>query len=120
MVLAFRVVPINEVVKVKGVVYTRTGSSSMAKAVCNVDEFVKQRRTLKLDSTPKKPEFPVFFSEERKEYIFKVQQDSNVQQEIFLLPEVEVKEETVLPPMRREKLKTKRMRAKHPVCERTP
>ncbi len=71
MVLAFRVVPINEVVKVKGVVYTRTGSSSMAKAVCNVDEFVKQRRTLKLDSTPKKPEFPVFFSEERKEYILR-------------------------------------------------
>ena len=113
MVLAFRVVPINEVVKVKGVVYTRTGSSSMAKAVWNVDEFVKQRRTLKLDSTPKKPEFPVFFSEERKEYIFKVQQDSNVQQEIFLLPEVEVKEETVLPPMREIKKDNEKGKAKN-------
>lgn len=76
MVLAFRVSPVNEVVKVKGVVYTRTGSSSMAKEVSNVDEFVKLRRSLKLDSTPKKPEFPLFYSEERKEYIFKVQEDN--------------------------------------------
>lgn len=80
MVLAFRVAPINEVVKVKGVVYTRTGSSSMAKEVSNVDEFVKLRRNLKLDSTPKKPEFPLFYSEERNEYIFKVQQDLSFKQ----------------------------------------
>lgn len=79
MVLAFRVPPINEVVKVKGVVYTRTGSSSRAKEIGDVNEFAVQRRSLKLDSVPKKPEFPVFYSEERQEYIFKVQQDIPVQ-----------------------------------------
>lgn len=78
MVLAFRVSPTNEVVKVKGVVYTRTGSSSLAKAVGNVDEFVKQRRSLKLDTVPRKPEFPLFYCEERNEYIFKVQQDDSL------------------------------------------
>lgn len=96
MVLAFRAIPINEVVKVKGDVYTRTGSSSLAKAVCNVDEFVRQRRALKLDSTPKKPEFPVFFSEERKEYIFKVQQDIKESPAVSVVPKVEKK--TVLSP----------------------
>ena len=78
MVLAFRVMPTNEVVKVKGVVYIRTGSSSLAKTVGNINEFVKQRRSLKLDTVPRKPEFPLFYSEERKEYIFKVQQDESL------------------------------------------
>lgn len=96
LVLAFRAVPINEVVKVKGKVYTRTGSSSLVKAVCNVDEFVRQRRALKLDSAPKKPEFPVFFSEERKEYIFKEQQGVKESQAATAIPVVE-KETVPLP-----------------------
>ncbi|MEY8485592.1 ATP-binding protein [uncultured Parabacteroides sp.] len=69
-VLAFRVPPINEVVKVKGAVYTRSASSNMLKPVQNVSDFIRNRREMKLDSTPLKPEFPTFFSQERNEYIF--------------------------------------------------
>ena len=75
MVLAFRVPPVGEVVKLQnGKVYTRSGSSCICKPEENVDEFAALRRTLKLDSTPRKPEFPTFFSEERNEYIFMEQQ----------------------------------------------
>lgn len=126
MVLAFRVAPINEVVKVKGVVYTRTGSSSMAKEVSNVDEFVKLRRSLKLDSSPKKPEFPLFYSEERNEYIFKVQQDISfkpVQEERSVADtmwssEADLWEEMVLEAdKKREKMKEKnRAKGKAHVC----
>lgn len=70
MVLAFRVSPLNEVVKVKGVVYTRSASCNTVKPVQNVNEFIRKRQEQELDSTPRKPEFPTFFSEERKEYIF--------------------------------------------------
>lgn len=70
MVLAFRVSPINEVVKVKGVVYTRSGSCNTVKPVENVNEFIRKRREQKLNSIPRKPEFPLFFSTERNEYIF--------------------------------------------------
>lgn len=109
MVLAFRVVPVNEVVKVKGVVYTRTGSSSTAKAIGNVEEFIRQRRALKLDSVPKKPEFPVYFSEERKEYIFKVQQKAeNIKEEVAVVEQADdSKEETE---KKKEKVKEKGIR----------
>lgn len=70
MVLAFRVPPVNEVVKVNGKVYTRSGSSCICKPQQNVSEFVAVRRSMKLNSVPHKPEFPTFFSEERNEYIF--------------------------------------------------
>lgn len=70
MVLAFRVAPVKEVVKVNGNVYTRSGSSCICKPEQNVSEFAALRRTMPLDSTPRKPEFPTYFSEERQEYIF--------------------------------------------------
>lgn len=70
MVLAFRVSPINEVVKVKDVVYTRSASSNIVKLEQNVNEFIKKRREQKLNFTPLKPEFPTLFSSERNEYIF--------------------------------------------------
>lgn len=114
MVLAFRVAPVNEVVKVKGVVYTRTGSSSTAKPVGNVDEFIAQRRALKLDSSPKKPEFPLFYSEERKEYIFKVQQDIPMPQDIPAQQEIFQPEETpeeIVAPVRKVK-KAEKAKAK--------
>ena len=74
VVLAFRVPPVNEVVKVGGKVYTRSGSSCICKPEENVSEFVTVRRKMKLDSVPRKPEFPTFFSEERNEYIFEEKQ----------------------------------------------
>lgn len=121
MVLAFRVAPVNEVVKVKGVVYTRTGSSSMAKAVGNVDEFICQRRMLKLDSSPKKPEFPLFYSEERKEYIFKVQQDIPMLQDIPAqqdIPQPQENIEEIVAPVRKEKKTEKtKTKAKTPTCQ---
>ena len=70
LVLAFRVAPINEVVEVKGEVYTRSASSNLIKPVGNVADFVKLRHRQKLDSVPKMPEFPAYFSAERNEYIF--------------------------------------------------
>lgn len=70
MVLAFRVSPINEVVKVKDVVYTRSASSNVIKLEQNVSEFIKKRREQKLNFVPLKPEFPTLFSPERNEYIF--------------------------------------------------
>lgn len=69
LVLAFRVAPINEVVEVKGEVYTRSASSNLIKPVGNVADFVKLRHRQKLDSVPKMPEFPAYFSAERNEYI---------------------------------------------------
>lgn len=128
MVLAFRVPPINEVVKVKGVVYTRTGSSSRAKEIGDVNEFVAQRRSLKLDSVPKKPEFPVFYSEERQEYIFKVQQDIPVQATIKEEPveepaisnpaEYPIDPFWMLPPEKGKKKKEKgKEKSKSPICK---
>lgn len=70
MVLAFRVAPVREVVKVNGSVYTRSGSSCICKPAQNVSEFAALRRTMSLDSTPRKPKFPTYFSAERQEYIF--------------------------------------------------
>lgn len=70
LVLAFRVPPLNEVVKVNGNVYTRSGSSSIIKPKENIKDFTAQRRDACLDSTPCKPEFPTFFHDERQEYIF--------------------------------------------------
>lgn len=70
LVLAFRVAPINEVVEVKGEVYTRSASSNLIKPVGNVADFIKLRHRQKLDSVPKMPEFPAYFSAERNEYIF--------------------------------------------------
>lgn len=70
IVLAFRVAPINEVVKVSGKIYTRSGSSCICKPEQNIHEFIAARRNLKLDSVARKPEFPTLFSAERNEYIF--------------------------------------------------
>lgn len=70
MVLAFRASPINEVVKVRGIVYTRSASCNTVKPVENIEEFVRKRSLLKLNSVPLKPVFPTFLSTERNEYIF--------------------------------------------------
>lgn len=70
LVLAFRVPPLNEVVRVNGNVYTRSGSSSIIKPKENIKDFTTQRREVHLDSTPRKPEFPTLFNEEKQEYIF--------------------------------------------------
>lgn len=86
LVLAFRAAPVNEVVEVKGVVYTRSASSNLIKPVGNVAEFVKLRHRQKLDSVPKMPEFPAYFSAERNEYIF---DKRSVVAEIPLAQEVE-------------------------------
>lgn len=82
LVLAFRVPPVNEVVKVGGKVYTRSGSSCICKPGQNVSEFAAVRRSMKLDSVPRKPEFPTFFSEERNEYIF----DEKLSASVTVLP----------------------------------
>lgn len=74
MVLAFRVPPLKEVVKVNGNVYTRSGSSSISKPKENIKDFTIQRRNAYLDSTPYKPEFPTLFNEDKQEYIF----DTNI------------------------------------------
>lgn len=70
LVLAFRVPPLNEVVKVNGNVYTRSGSSSIIKPQENIKAFIIQRRNANLDSTPCKPEFPILFNEIKQEYVF--------------------------------------------------
>lgn len=70
MVLAFRVPPINEVVKVNGTIYTRSGSSCIGKPQENISGFTAIRHSLKLDSTPRLPEFPTVFSAEKGEYVF--------------------------------------------------
>lgn len=70
LVLAFRVPPLNEVVKMNGNVYTRSGSSSIIKPIDNIKDFIVQRRNTYLDSTPCKPVFPTLFDEEKQEYIF--------------------------------------------------
>lgn len=70
IVLAFCVPPLNEVVKVNGNVYTRSGSSTIIKPMENVKDFIAQRRGTPLDSTPCMPEFPTLFSEKTQEYIF--------------------------------------------------
>lgn len=91
MVLAFRVAPVKEVVKVNGHVYTRSGSSCICKPEQNISEFAAMRRTLPLDSTPHKPEFPTFFSEEKEEYIF----DPHISVPEYAIPSLFEKEETV-------------------------
>lgn len=70
LVLAFRVPPLNEVVKVNGNVYTRSGSSSIIKPIDNIKDFIIQRRDASLDSTPCKPEFPTLFDDAKQEYVF--------------------------------------------------
>ena len=99
LVLAFRVAPINEVVEVKGEVYTRSASSNLIKPVGNVADFVKLRHRQKLDSVPKMPEFPAYFSAERNEYIFDkrsvVPEMTAVQDVEAVAPDVSVNEENV-------------------------
>ena len=96
LVLAFRVAPINEVVEVKGEVYTR---SNLIKPVGNVADFVKLRHRQKLDSVPKMPEFPAYFSAERNEYIFDkrsvVPEMTAVQEVEAVAPVLSVNEENV-------------------------
>lgn len=70
LVLAFRVPPLNEVVKVNGNVYTRSGSSSIIKPIENVKDFIAQRRDANLNSAPCKPEFPTLFDDAKQEYVF--------------------------------------------------
>ena len=99
LVLAFRVAPINEVVEVKGEVYTRSASSNLIKPVGNVADFVKLRHRQKLDSVPKMPEFPAYFSAERNEYIFDkrsvVLEITAVQEVEAVAPVLSVNEENV-------------------------
>ena len=99
LVLAFRVAPINEVVEVKGEVYTRSASSNLIKPVGNVADFVKLRHWQKLDSVPKMPEFPAYFSAERNEYIFDkrsvVLEMTAVQEVEAVAPVLSVNEENV-------------------------
>lgn len=99
LVLAFRVAPINEVVEVKGEVYTRSASSNLIKPVGNVADFVKLRHRQKLDSVPKMPEFPAYFSAERNEYIFDkrsvVLEMTAVQEVEAVAPVLSVNEENV-------------------------
>lgn len=99
LVLAFRVAPINEVVEVKGEVYTRSASSNLIKPVGNVADFVKLRHRQKLDSVPKMPEFPAYFSAERNEYIFDkrsvVLEMKAVQEVEAVAPVLSVNEENV-------------------------
>lgn len=99
LVLAFRVAPINEVVEVKGEVYTRSASSNLIKPVGNVADFVKLRYRQKLDSVPKMPEFPAYFSAERNEYIFDkrsvVLEMTAVQEVEAVAPVLSVNEENV-------------------------
>lgn len=99
LVLAFRVVPINEVVEVKGEVYTRSASSNLIKPVGNVADFVKLRHRQKLDSVPKMPDFPAYFSAERNEYIFDkrsvVPEMTAVQEVEAVAPVLSVNEENV-------------------------
>mgnify|MGYP002245712727 FL=1 len=99
LVLAFRVAPINEVVEVKGEVYTRSASSNLIKPVGNVADFVKLRHRQKLDSVPKMPEFPAYFSAERNEYIFDkrsvVPEMTAVQEVEAVAPVLSVNEENV-------------------------
>lgn len=70
MVLAFRVPPLKEVVTVNGNVYTRSGSSTIIKPKDNVKDFIARRRDASLNSTPRMPEFPTLFNDEKQEYIF--------------------------------------------------
>lgn len=97
--MAFRVAPINEVVEVKGEVYTRSASSNLIKPVGNVADFVKLRHRQKLDSVPKMPEFPAYFSAERNEYIFDkrsvVPEMTAVQEVEAVAPVLSVNEENV-------------------------
>lgn len=99
LVLAFRVAPINEVVEVKGEVYTRSASSNLIKPVGNVADFVKLRHRQKLDSVPKMPDFPAYFSAERNEYIFDkrsvVPEMTAVQEVEAVAPVLSVNEENV-------------------------
>lgn len=99
LVLAFRVAPINEVVEVKGEVYTRSASSNLIKPVGNVADFIKLRHRQKLDSVPKMPEFPAYFSAERNEYIFDkrsvVPEMTAVQEVEAVAPVLSVNEENV-------------------------
>ena len=99
LVLAFRVAPINEVVEVKGEVYTRSASYNLIKPVGNVADFVKLRHRQKLDSVPKMPEFPAYFSAERNEYIFDkrsvVPEMTAVQEVEAVAPVLSVNEENV-------------------------
>ena len=99
LVLAFRVAPINEVVEAKGEVYTRSASSNLIKPVGNVADFVKLRHRQKLDSVPKMPEFPAYFSAERNEYIFDkrsvVPEMTAVQEVEAVAPVLSVNEENV-------------------------
>ena len=99
LVLVFRVAPINEVVEVKGEVYTRSASSNLIKPVGNVADFVKLRHRQKLDSVPKMPEFPAYFSAERNEYIFDkrsvVLEMTAVQEVEAVAPVLSVNEENV-------------------------
>ena len=99
LVLAFRVAPINEVVEVKGEVYTRSASSNLIKPVGNVADFVKLRHRQKLDSVHKMPEFPAYFSAERNEYIFDkrsvVPEMTAVQEVEAVAPVLSVNEENV-------------------------
>lgn len=81
-VLAFRVPPINEVVTVNGSVYTRSASSCIIKPEQNEQEFIQLRKTLTLDSSPRKPEFPTFFDTERNEYIFEQREMTNKSEDI--------------------------------------
>lgn len=104
MVLAFRVAPVREVVKVNGHVYTRSGSSCICKPEQNIAEFIAMRRALPLDSTPRKPEFPTFFSEEKEEYIFDptISQPGHATPSLFegeeIVKEVPLAASTPLPP----------------------
>lgn len=97
IVLAFRVPPISEVVKISGKVYTRSGSSCIYKPEQNVCEFTAARRSMKLDSVPRKPEFPTFFSKERGEYIFDEQLSVLPAAVPITVAEPVLEEETVLP-----------------------
>ena len=99
LVLVFRVAPINEVVEVKGEVYTRSASSNLIKPVGNVADFVNLLHRQKLDSVPKMPEFPAYFSAERNEYIFDkrsvVPEMTAVQEVEAVAPVLSVNEENV-------------------------
>lgn len=86
LVLAFRVPPLNEVVRASGNVYTRSGSSSIIKPEENIKDFTAQRRDVHLDSTPRKPDFPTLFNDEKREYIF---DESVVSNPPVILPVVE-------------------------------
>lgn len=108
LVLAFRAAPVNEVVEVKGEVYTRSASSNLIKPVGNVADFVKLRHRQKLDSVPKMPEFPAYFSAERNEYIF---DKRSVVPEIPVVQEVEAVAPVL--PVSEESVQEKALRSKN-------